>query len=67
VSLWGADDALEDVRHELIQDLTIMMALETAEREPMLQVWEDLHWAEACDVLAPVHAWFTEGLHTPPA
>jgi len=29
-----------------IQDLAIAMILEVAERQPLLQVWEDLHWAD---------------------
>jgi class 3 adenylate cyclase/tetratricopeptide (TPR) repeat protein len=28
------------------QDLCIAMTLETAERQPLLQLWEDLHWAD---------------------
>ena len=28
------------------QDAVIAMILETAERQPMLQLWEDLHWAD---------------------
>jgi class 3 adenylate cyclase/predicted ATPase len=28
------------------QDAIIAMALETAERQPFLQLWEDLHWAD---------------------
>jgi predicted ATPase len=28
------------------QDAIIAMILETAEREPLLQLWEDLHWAD---------------------